>query len=156
MKPDPLTTRFGPALAIISSVLLSACASRVAELDPPGSAELHVEVEGLVEPGEIALFQVFRAPGEGYPLAPLSSVRSAISAVEPGGTSAAWFRDLPQGRYAVVVIHDRDRDGRFTLGVDGIGFSSDAGPSDDFETASFDLPSSVTVITVPMIYPQAR
>lgn len=79
---------------------------------------------------------------------------------EHGGgrtTLVLRFEDLPPGRYAAMVLHDLDGNGRFDTGLfgipsDGYGFSNNPRvlrrPS--FETVAFELPAQGTRITVRM------
>jgi uncharacterized protein (DUF2141 family) len=71
----------------------------------------------------------------------------ARSALVPATRPQATFADLPQGRYAISVLHDENANGRAdkTLGLiprEGFGFSRDApvrmGPP-KFEQAAFSI-----------------
>ncbi len=77
------------------------------------------------------------------------------------GTQSTVFTQLPPGRYAVIVIHDENDDGRLdtnAMGVptEGYGFSNDArgflsAPS--FEAAALEVSDSDVSTTVDLIYP---
>lgn len=68
-------------------------------------------------------------------------------------SSVVIFKDLPNGEYAVNILHDENNDGkikkRFILPVEGIGFSNfqSIGFSNrpTFEKASFNLRKSTTI-----------
>ncbi|RYD91422.1 MAG: DUF2141 domain-containing protein [Sphingomonadales bacterium] len=76
-----------------------------------------------------------------------SGSTTARSAIVPATHPQATFADLPQGRYAISVLHDENANGRAdkTLGLiprEGFGFSRDApvrmGPP-KFEQAAFSI-----------------
>jgi uncharacterized protein (DUF2141 family) len=76
-----------------------------------------------------------------------SDSKDARSAIVPATRPQATFANLPQGRYAISVLHDENGNGRAdkTLGLiprEGFGFSRDApvrmGPP-KFEQAAFDI-----------------
>ena len=76
-----------------------------------------------------------------------SGSTTARSAIVPATRPQATFADLPQGRYAISVLHDENANGRAdkTLGLiprEGFGFSRDApvrmGPP-KFEQAAFSI-----------------
>ena len=76
-----------------------------------------------------------------------SGSKTARSAIVPASRPQATFADLPQGRYAISVLHDENANGRAdkTLGLiprEGFGFSRDApvrmGPP-KFEQAAFSI-----------------
>jgi uncharacterized protein (DUF2141 family) len=76
-----------------------------------------------------------------------SGSSDARHAVVPATNPQATFANLPQGRYAISVLHDENGNGRAdkTLGLiprEGFGFSRDApvrmGPP-KFEQAAFDI-----------------
>jgi uncharacterized protein (DUF2141 family) len=64
------------------------------------------------------------------------------------GRAVLWFRDVPEGTYAVNVFHDENSNERLDKGLfgipkEGFGFSNDAGRSKkalSFNEAKFDLP----------------
>jgi len=77
------------------------------------------------------------------------------------GEQSAAFTDLPPGRYAVIVVHDENDDGRLdanALGVptEGYAFSNDArgflsAPS--FAAAAVTVGEGDACITLSLIYP---
>jgi len=75
------------------------------------------------------------------------------------GSSEVSFEDLPEGKYAVNILHDEDNDGKIKKGIilpkEGVGFSNyqSIGITNrpKFSKASFDLNSDKT-INVHIIY----
>jgi uncharacterized protein (DUF2141 family) len=77
------------------------------------------------------------------------------------GSQQAVFAQLPPGRYAVIVVHDENDDGRLdanALGVptEGYGFSKDArgflsAPS--FDAAAITIGDADMTISLSLIYP---
>ena len=75
------------------------------------------------------------------------------------GCSEVTFLNLPEGKYAVNILHDEDHDGKITKGLifpkEGIGFSNytSIGLSNkpSFKNASFNLQNDST-IKIKMIY----
>ena len=85
---------------------------------------------------------------------------TARTAKMPATTRAVSFDHLPQGRYAVSVLHDENANGRAdrTLGMiprEGFGFSRDApvrmGPP-KFDQAAFELGRAGSAQTIRMRY----
>ena len=85
---------------------------------------------------------------------------NARSAVMPADKARATFADLPQGRYAIAVLHDENANGKAdkTLGLiprEGFGFSRDApvrmGPP-KFDRAAFALGQHDVTQSVRMRY----
>jgi len=68
------------------------------------------------------------------------------------GTASVTFKGLPEGRYAVNILHDEDKNGQIAKGVmlpaEGIGFSNydsiGIGNKPSFEKASFELNKNMT------------
>ncbi len=75
------------------------------------------------------------------------------------GTCTVRFENIPEGRYAVNILHDENKNGKidkgFMLPVEGIGFSNYTSIGlrnrPNFSKASFDLNSDRT-IEVKVIY----
>lgn len=75
------------------------------------------------------------------------------------GNSSVTFKDLPEGKYAVNVLHDEDNNGKikkgFILPKEGIGFSNyqsiGIGNKPKFSKASFKLESDLKIM-VKVIY----
>jgi len=89
-----------------------------------------------------------------------SGSTSARSAVVPASRPKATFTDLPQGRYAISILHDENANGRAdkTLGLiprEGFGFSRNApvrmGPP-RFDQASFAIDGSDVTQSIRMRY----
>lgn len=75
------------------------------------------------------------------------------------GLSTITFHDIPQGKYAVSILHDENNNGKidkgFILPIEGIGFSNfktiNIANRPNFIKASFMLQKN-TVINIPIIY----
>lgn len=122
---------------------------------PAAAAELGVEIERVgAQTGRLTVF-VYDSEaawnGSGEPV--------RMQRILPDGTDrlAVGFAGLAPGRYAVVVLHDKDGNRRFDVGPLGIprddyGFSNNpvvfARPG--FERIAFQLPSTGTRIRVRM------
>jgi len=79
------------------------------------------------------------------------------------GTASRMFTQLPPGRYAIIVVHDEDDDGRLSKGAlgvptEGYGFGNDArgflglsAPS--FNAAAITIGNANVSTAVTLIYP---
>lgn len=84
--------------------------------------------------------------------------KKLVGKIENGNASVT-FKDLPERKYAVNILHDEDDDGKikkgFILPKEGIGFSNyqsiGIGNKPKFSKASFDLQSDLK-IKVKVIY----
>jgi len=82
----------------------------------------------------------------------------AVASIRNGSASTT-FKGLPEGRYAVNILHDEDQNGQIAKGLmlptEGIGFSNynniGIGNKPSFEKASFELNHDSTK-TVKVIY----
>lgn len=76
-----------------------------------------------------------------------------------GNTSSVTFKDLPQGKYAVNILHDENENGKvdtgFVLPKEGIGFSNYKSigitKRPNFSKASFLLKTDTTIV-IKVIY----
>ena len=89
-----------------------------------------------------------------------SGSTTARSAIMPASRPQTTFTDLPQGRYAISVLHDENANGRAdkTLGLiprEGFGFSRDAplrmGPP-KFSAAAFTVGEEPMQMAIRMRY----
>lgn len=120
------------------------------------TGRLTILVSGFEDDAGTALIALTNDPGS-FP--PDKSTALRGKTIKPvNGRARAVFTDLPHGRYAASVIHDRDGNGRLTTNLLGVpseayGFSNRArgvfGPP-DFEEAAFDLkePDKTIVVEV--------
>jgi uncharacterized protein (DUF2141 family) len=84
---------------------------------------------------------------------------SSIITEIKNGASTVTFTNLPEGRYAVNILHDENKDGKikkgFLLPIEGIGFSNyekiGLGNKPNFQKASFVLNKN-SKIKVKIIY----
>ena len=84
--------------------------------------------------------------------------KKAVASIKNSSASVT-FGDLPEGRYAVNILHDENQDGKIAKGLmlptEGIGFSNynsiGIGNKPNFEKASFELNKN-TAKSVKVIY----
>jgi len=84
--------------------------------------------------------------------------KKAVASIKNSSASVT-FRGLPEGRYAVNILHDEDQNGQIAKGLmlptEGIGFSNynsiGIGNKPNFEKASFELNKN-TAKSVKVIY----
>ena len=151
------------ASLMIACVVLAASAAR--------SSELRVTVIGLrSESGEL-LIGLYES-AKGFEGAIANAKTSGIMAdrnrlvgvaMRARGSQQAVFAQLPPGRYAVIVIHDENDNGRLdanAIGIptEGYGFSNDArgflsAPS--FDAAAVTIGDADASIVLSLTYPPA-
>jgi uncharacterized protein (DUF2141 family) len=105
----------------------------------------------------IALFR----DAKGFPSEPGSAVGAQKLEIDPQTlTATAVFKDIPQGTYAVAVLHDENLTGKMEFDAQGIpltgyGFSnnpvSNAGPASP-DQAKFTANQAETAIEIKLIY----
>jgi uncharacterized protein (DUF2141 family) len=88
-----------------------------------------VEVENFRNDQGDALYALFRSD-TGFPVEPLRADRRVQQTIAHG-RSRVIFDDVPEGDYAISVLHDEDGDRKLKTGLfgiprEGIGFSRDA------------------------------
>lgn len=74
------------------------------------------------------------------------------------GTQSTVFTQLPPGRYAMIVIHDENDDGRLDRQTEGYGFGNDArgflsAPS--FDAAAITIGNADVSTSITLIYPRS-
>ena len=122
------------------------------------SYSLTVEVKGLRNSTGEVQFALYNKDGT-IPDEHFEKYYKLLKAEIIDGASTVLFENIPQGTYAVNILHDENKNGEidkgFILPKEGIGFSNIASiglrnkPS--FSKASFDLKSDRT-IEVKVIY----
>jgi uncharacterized protein (DUF2141 family) len=86
----------------------------------PAKSTLTIHLTGFKNAKGKANIDLFR-DGKGFPLDPAGVVESQRLEIDPKTLSAtAVFADLPQGAYAVAVIHDDDLTGKMDFDASGI------------------------------------
>jgi uncharacterized protein (DUF2141 family) len=145
----------------------------VAVIDDARASELRVTISGVrSDAGELLIGVYGSAEGFGNAIANAATrglvpdqtrlVGMAIRATH--GAQQAVFAQLQPGRYAIIVIHDENDNGRLdenALGVpiEGYGFSNDAqgflsAPS--FDAAAITLDSTDQSVAISLRYPAVR
>lgn len=140
--------------------------------DPALAAELRLTIKGVQSDNGEILIGLYNNP-EGYVsalanaatrgLMPDSGRLIGTSIRAKVGSQSTVFTQLPPGRYAVVVIHDENDNGRLdenAMGVptEGYGFSNDAkgflsAPS--FDAAALAIGDADISTSITLIYPKA-
>ena len=144
-----------------------------AVIDDARASELRVTISGVrSDAGELLIGVYGSAEGFGNAIANAATrglvpdqtrlVGMAIRATH--GAQQAVFAQLQPGRYAIIVIHDENDNGRLdenALGVpiEGYGFSNDAqgflsAPS--FDAAAITIDSTDQSVAISLRYPAAR
>ncbi len=138
---------------------------------PAGAAELRVTING-VRPGGGELLIGLYDNSAGFVAAIGRATQSGLMADSgrlvgvsiraKAGTQSTIFTQLPPGRYAVIVVHDENDDGRLgtnAIGVptEGYGFSNDArgflsAPS--FDAAAMTIGNADVSGAIDLIYPR--
>ena len=128
-------------LAALSNLVTAPCVAGTAGAACPG---IHVRILNIRNTLGTVDCALFNSPS-GFPTDTLRSAMRLTATKVPERTARCDFDDLPPGRYALVVLHDENMNGRIDynwLGVprEGYGFSNDAhgafgAPS--FEQAAF-------------------
>jgi uncharacterized protein (DUF2141 family) len=139
---------------------------------PARAAELRVTIQGVrSDVGEILIGLYDNADGFKSAIANAATrglmpdrgrlIGTAIRAVR--GTQSTIFTQLPPGRYAAIIFHDENDNGRldknvFGVPTEGYGFSNDArgfldAPS--FDAAAIVVEDADISATITLIYPGA-
>jgi len=141
------------ALACISLFLLSSFNIRKGQ-----TYSLTVEVKDLQNSKGVLQFALYNKDGT-IPDEHYKKCCKILKEKIQDGSSKVTFSNLPQGRYAVNILHDENENGEidkgFILPIEGIGFSNynSIGLTNrpNFSKASFEL-SSDKKIVVKVIY----
>jgi len=125
---------------------------------PGTSVVIEVTVKGVTSTEGRIRMALF-ASEDGFPGEPERALRRNQRPIG-ADTVRAFFIDVPEGRYAVSVLHDEDDDGKMKQDFmgrpkEGYGFSRDArgrlGPP-GFDSAAFDALGDTTRIVIEMEY----
>ncbi len=134
-----------PRALLVAALLSLACAL------PVTAAELSVELKGVRASTGLLKLAVVDARGWDGQAPPLQA-----SATPPQGASASFsFKDLAPGRYAAMVSHDENGNGKLDrnligMPIEGYGFSNNPRVmrKPTFEEASFELGEADLAITI--------
>ena len=134
---------------------------------PALSAELRLTIKGVrSDSGEILVALYDNADGFRRAIANAAKrglmpdsgrlIGTAIRA--QGGTQSTVFTQLPPGRYAMIVIHDENDDGRLDTQTEGYGFGNDArgflsAPS--FDAAAITVGNGDVSTSITLVYPRS-
>jgi uncharacterized protein (DUF2141 family) len=153
------TIRISQVAAAILSLWLSApCAPLTAQTKDTGT--LTVRVNGARNTkGKIGvtLFQ----DAQGFPDEPSKAVRQQSVDIDPKTMSAqVTFKDIPQGTFAVSVLHDENSNGKMDknfVGMPKEGYGASNNPkkkkrAPTFDEAKFAFNSSEQAIEITLIY----
>ncbi|HUH25907.1 MAG TPA: DUF2141 domain-containing protein [Flavobacterium sp.] len=93
----------------------------------PQTYSLTVEVRELQNSNGVMQFALYNRP-DGFPDEHYKTFYRKLTAAIVDASSTVIFENLPQGKYAVKILHDEDSDGkikkRLFLPKEGIGFSN--------------------------------
>jgi len=133
--------------ALLALLLTSSAAS---------AGDLHVNVLGVRNANGIMRVGLFNEPGD-FPNGPKFG---EIDVPATTGSMTVIFEHVPEGRYAIAVLHDENSNGRmdqgmFAVPLEGYGFSRDAPvflSPPVFEESAFDVPEEGTQVSLHIIY----
>lgn len=134
----------------LRALLVAALLSSAGAL-PATAAELSVELQGVRASSGLLKLAVVDARGWDGQAAPLHA-----AAAPPQGASASFsFKDLAPGRYAVMVTHDENGNGKLDsnligMPIEGYGFSNNPRVmrKPTFEEASFEVGEGDLALTI--------
>jgi len=143
-----------------SAILASAGASESQPQGEPTKGALTIKVIGARNAkGKIGV-ALFQGP-EGFPEHASAAFRSELADIDSQTMSAeVIFRDVPQGVYAVSVLHDENMNGKLDKGLFGIpqeGYGASNNPekkmrAPHFDEAKFSLSAPEQAIEIKLIY----
>jgi uncharacterized protein (DUF2141 family) len=137
--------------------------ARASEPPPPGTAAtgvLTIKVVGARSAQGKIRVALFQGP-EGFPETGSAAVRREEAKIDsPTMSAEVVFRDVPQGAYAVSVLHDENMNGKLDknfLGIpqEGYGASNNPGKkmrAPNFDEAKFLMKSPAQTIEIKLIY----
>jgi uncharacterized protein (DUF2141 family) len=119
---------------------------------------LTIEVNGLRNDDGVVVFALYNRD-DAFPDEHYEKYYRKLQGKIIEGSSEVSFADLPEGKYAVNILHDEDNDGKIKKGIilpkEGVGFSNytSIGITNrpKFSKASFNFSSDKT-ISVHIIY----
>lgn len=146
------------ALYKILGILLLFPFSSFTPQGKPEGFSLKIEVNGLRNSEGTVLFALYNRE-DAFPDEHYKKYYRKLSGKIVCGASMVTFENLPEGKYAVNILHDEDDDGKIKKGIvlpkEGIGFSNYQSISifnrPAFSKASFNLRGDRSLM-VKMIY----
>ncbi len=124
---------------------------------PALAADIDVTISGINSTSGRIMCRVFNERS-GFPIrGALQTVHGAIAE----GTSRCRFSDLPEGRYAIAVLHDANSNDKLDksfigLPTEGLAFSETGKPAfgvPSFSSAAFRLGADGSRLSLRMSYP---
>jgi len=92
-----------------------------------GTCSLTVEVSELRNSNGTVLFALYNRE-DAFPDEHYKKYFKKLTGKIVNGASSVTFKNLPEGKYAVNILHDEDNDGKIKKGIilpkEGIGFSN--------------------------------
>lgn len=151
-----LRTCTGVWCAALCAAFMTVPASAAAQSACPG---IQVKIQDIRNSTGTVACALFEAP-EGFPTKFLKSATNVVMIKIRDTQARCDFLDIPQGTYALAVIHDEDMNGELAtnwMGVptEGYGFSNDAEASlgaPSFDAASFSYDGQNLDMTITLNY----
>jgi len=140
--------------------LVVAAAEPDLQPDPAKNGALTIKVVGARNANGKIGVALFQSP-EGFPEQASAAFRNELADIDSQTMSAeVVFRDLPQGVYAVSVLHDENMNGKLDKGLFGIpqeGYGASNNPGKKtraprFDEAKFSLSAPGQAIEIKLIY----
>ena len=159
-KALALRTLLTCTLAIAAAGLAAQTPAPAAPTPAPAKATLTVRIAGLKNAKGKINIALYR-DAKGFPSDTSLSVASQRFEIDPQTlVSTAVFKDIPQGAYAAVVMHDDDLSGKMTYDGQGIpqkGYGISNNPASNYgpptpEQATFTVTQPEVAIEIKMVY----
>jgi uncharacterized protein (DUF2141 family) len=152
----PAAGWIAPFLSVLVLAVFQAHLALAAEPPCPG---IHVKVLKIRNSTGTIDCALFESPS-GFPHEALRSAKSVVVLKISETQATCDFENVPPGTYALVVIHDENKNGKldtnaFGKPTEGYGFSNSAKASlraPSFSDASIEYPGGVLNLTVTMHY----
>jgi uncharacterized protein (DUF2141 family) len=156
VKIRPFLAALGVLLSAARGALAADAVGGDVEACQPGArgAALLVTVVGFKDRAGRLRVQTYADKAEDW-LVSGKYLHRVESGVSPAGDMTVCLALAAPGRYALVVLHDRDEDGRLSVWSDGVGFSNNPAlghSKPKIETVAFTARPGVTPMRVVLNY----
>jgi uncharacterized protein (DUF2141 family) len=146
-----------PSKSTLGAALSALAVCAVLAAEQAHAADINITVAGLNSSAGKVICRVF-AEGSGFPTS--GAMRSVTGAIA-NGTSQCTFSGLPDGRYAVALVHDANGNGQLDRNImgfptEGFAFSQNIRPTfgpPSFAAAAFRLGPGGARLNLRVIYP---